>query len=130
MKFYVAGKWEDRKNIRKLMDKIRGFGHAITYDWTIDEELLDREVKTMSDTRGVQECDAYVGRFIEKNHYRGALVELGIALGLGKRIYIIGHSEDECIFTNHPSVQRFPDELGFLIFISWGQYDEEGDFKL
>jgi len=92
MKFYVAGKWQDRKNIRKLMDKIQNLGHAITYDWTIDEENAAGYpvLNTINDTRGVQICDAYVGRFVEENHYRGALVELGIAMGLSKKIYVIG----------------------------------------
>ena len=31
MKFYVAGKWQDRKNIRKLMDRIQDLGHALSY---------------------------------------------------------------------------------------------------
>ena len=119
MKFYVAGKWQDRKNIRKLMDKIQNLGHAITYDWTIDEENAAGYpvLNTINDTRGVQICDAYVGRFVEENHYRGALVELGIALGLSKKIYVIGHCEDDCIFVNHPTVQRFANELEFLSYV-------------
>ncbi len=119
MKFYVAGKFQDRKNVRKLMDKIQDLGHAITYDWTIDEENAEGYpiLNTLNDTRGVQICDTYVGRFIKKNRYRGALVEFGIALGLGKRICIIGHEADECIFTNHPSVQHFDNEQDFLDYV-------------
>ena len=119
MKFYVAGKWEDRKTVRKLMDKIQDFGHAITYDWTKDEETDEGYpiVNAINDTRGVQICDAYVGRFIDKNEYKGALVEFGIALGLNKRIFIIGHAVDSCIFTNHPAVQRFENELEFLSYV-------------
>ncbi len=118
-RFYVAGKWQDRKNCRKLMDELQGLGHAITYDWTIDEENAEGYpvLNTINDLRGVQICNAYVGRFVEENHYRGALVELGIALGLGKLIYIIGHCEDACIFTNHPSVQHFEDEDDFLSYV-------------
>ncbi len=119
MKFYVAGKFQDRKNVRKLMDKIEGLGHTITYDWTPDEVNAEGYpiMNTINDTRGVQLCDGYVGRFVEENHYRGALVELGIALGLGKRIYIIGHAEDNCIFINHPSIQKFETELECLSYI-------------
>ncbi len=119
MKFYIAGKWQDRKNCRKLMRELQCLGHSITYDWTDDEENAEGYPvqNTINDTVGVQICDAYVGRFIEENHYRGALVELGIALGLTKKIYIIGHSEDDCIFTNHPSVQKFEDEGEFLSYV-------------
>ncbi len=119
MKFYVAGKWQDRENVRQLMDSIQGLGHVITYDWTIDEENAAGYpvVNTINDTRGVQICDAYVGRFVNKNKYQGALVEFGIALGCNKRIFIIGHAVDTCIFTNHPSVQRFETELEFLNYV-------------
>ena len=121
MEFYVAGKWQDRENVRKLMDKIQELGHAITCDWTLDEENAAGYpvLNTINDTRGVQICDAYVGSFVNKNKYQGALVELGIALGLNRRIFIIGHAVDTCIFTNHPSVQRFETELEFLNYVRW-----------
>ncbi|KKN74989.1 hypothetical protein LCGC14_0384910 [marine sediment metagenome] len=119
MKFYVAGKWEDRKNCRKLMDKIQDLGHAISYDWTTGEETDEGYpiVNAINDTRGVQVSDVYVGRFIDKNNYKGALVELGIALGLNKRIFIIGHAIDSCIFCHHPSVRRFENESEFLSYV-------------
>ena len=119
MKFFVSGKFEDRKNVRKLMDKLEGLGHTIAHDWTADEETDEGYpvVHAMNDLRGVQVCDALVGRFIEKNHYRGSLAELGAALGLDTRVYIIGHGADECIFVNHPRVIRCSDEKEFLSYV-------------
>lgn len=119
MKFYVAGKFQDRRNVRKLMDKIQDLGHTITYDWTVDEENAEGYPvqNTINDAMGVKVCDVLVCRFIKKNMYRGALVELGIALGLGKRIYVIGHEADACIFTNHPNVQHFDNEQDFLDYV-------------
>ncbi len=119
MRFFVSGKFEDRKNVRELMDKLEALGHTITHDWTVDKETDEGYpvVHAMNDLRGVQVCDALVGRFIKKNHYRGSLSELGAALGLNKKVYIIGHGADECIFTNHPSVQRFETELEFLSYV-------------
>ena len=119
MKVFVSGKFEDGKNVRKLMDKIENLGHTITYDWTKDEENAEGYpiINTINDTRGVQICDTYVGRFIETNNYKGALVEFGIALGLEKRILIIGHAVDSCIFTNHPGVQKLETELEFLSYV-------------
>ena len=119
MKFFVSGKFEDRKNVRKLMDKIQDLGHTIAYDWTIDEEGAAGfpVVNTINDTRGVQVCDTLVCRFIDKNDYRGALCELGMAIISNKRICIIGHGADRCIFTNHPQVQRFESESEFLSYV-------------
>ena len=119
MKFFVSGKFEDRQNVSKLMDKIQGLGHAITYDWTIDEEVDEGYpvLNTINDLKGVQICDTLACRFIEENNYRGSLVELGIALGLHKRICVIGHGADKCIFVNHPNVQRFETEYEFLSYV-------------
>ena len=119
MKFFVSGKFEDRKNVRKLMDEIEELGHTITYDWTIDEEDAEGYpvVNTINDTRGVQICETLACRFIEVNDYRGALVELGIAIGLNKRICIIGHGADKCIFVNHPQCQRFETDFEFLNYV-------------
>jgi len=119
VKFFVSGKFEDRENVRKLMDKIQGLRHAITYDWTIDEEADEGYpvINTINDLRGVQMCDILACRFIEENNYRGSLTELGIALGLNKRICVIGHGADKCIFVNHPSMQRFENEYEFLSYV-------------
>ncbi len=119
MKFYVAGKFQDRKNVRKLMDKIQDLGHAITYDWTIDEEGAEGYpiLNTINDTRGVLICDVFVGRFIEENDYRGALCELGMAIIENKRILIIGNGANGCIFVHHPNCLRFESELECLSYI-------------
>ena len=119
MKFFVSGKFEDRGNIRRLMNALENLGHTITYDWTIDEETDEGYpiISAVNDARGVQVCDVLVCRFIEKNSYRGSLSELGMAIVLNKRIFIIGHAVDSCIFVNHPSAQRFESENEFLSYV-------------
>ncbi len=119
MGFYVAGKWQDRKNDRKLMDKIQELGHTITYDWTKDDENAKGYpvLNTINDTRGVYECDVFVGRFIGDYKYNGAMSELGMAIIENKQILIVGHGADSCIFTNHPLVQHFETDLEFLSYV-------------
>ena len=119
MKIYVAGKWQDRKNVRKLMDELENGGHTVTYDWTKDEEnAVGYPIQnTINDTLGVRNCDVIVGRFIDDYKYSGALTEMGMAIGLGKPVLIIGHAIDNCIFINHPTVQKFETELELLSFV-------------
>ena len=38
MKFYVAGKWEEREEIRKIHKALQDKGHTITIDWTWHEK--------------------------------------------------------------------------------------------
>jgi len=108
MKFYVAGKWEEREQVRQLQDELRRLGHTITVDWTWHEfEDGGYPVQyAQEDVFGAATCDAYVGRFVNPNSYKGALVEMGVALGLGKKVFVIGHAIDTCIFVSHPLVTR------------------------
>ena len=37
IKIYIAGKWNDKKNIKKKIDELSYFTE-ITYDWTVNDE--------------------------------------------------------------------------------------------
>ncbi len=115
MKIYVASKYQERVHIKWLMRLLREAGHEITVDWT-DHELYpaDSPIRKMAefalvDVKGVQECDVFIGVFLVKHHYRGALVEFGIALGGNKPCLILGTAEDDCIFMNHRLVVKVKD---------------------
>lgn len=118
MKFYIASKFEERLKVRWLMDKLEDLGHEITCDWT--DHKYGGEGYPISyakdDVDGVGSADAYAGLFIDDYYYKGALVEMGMALAGGIPIYIIGHAIDSCIFTNL-ATQRFESETEFLNFI-------------
>lgn len=119
MKFYVAGKWEEREEIRKLQAELRRLGHLITIDWTwheVDDPGFPSQY-AVEDIIGATSADAYIGVFVNSHSYKGALVEMGAALACGKSVYIIGRAIDSCLFAGHPLVQRFDTELEFLNFI-------------
>lgn len=119
MKFYVAGKWEDKEAVKKLQEALIKLGHKITVDWTWHEKADEGYPiqYSIDDIRGVQLADAYVGLFMGQYHYKGALVEMGAALGLGKRVYLIGHAIDSCLFAKHPLIQQFENENELLSYI-------------
>ena len=118
MKFYVAGKYQERQMITEIMDELRALGHEITTDWT-SHGYATPEVHSsyaVDDVRGVKEADVYIGVFINGHRYRGALCELGAALALDKPCWIIGYAEDDCIFMLHPLVEHFDD---WKLFYHW-----------
>ena len=109
MKIYVAGKWEDRERVSDIMRILRGVGFEITWDWTDHkyEDEANPQQYCADDVQGVKDANLYLGIFIADYHYRGALVEMGIALGVGIPVWLFGDKADGCIFSNHPSVRKF-----------------------
>ncbi len=117
MKLYIAGKWEDRARVSEIMRILRGIGFEITCDWT-DYKYSDEaypQQYCMDDLEGVKKADLYLGIFVADYHYRGALVEMGIALGIGIPVWLFGEKQDDCIFSHHPSVRKFK---------TWGELAE------
>jgi nucleoside 2-deoxyribosyltransferase len=105
MKIYVASKWEEKDRVQELMALLREAGHEITYDWT--QCGTYNRTQAIHDLRGVADADVFVGVFEKDVPYAGALVELGIALALGKPIYIFGDAPvlARCIFLEYPGIQ-------------------------
>jgi len=103
-KIYFAGKWEERKIIRSLMNAIESAGHEITWDWTGEEEGADLMKHAVADIIGVQSADIYIVLAKRDLDYKGAYCEFGAALGLNKPVFVIGDAMNSCIFIHHPLV--------------------------
>ena len=105
MKVYVAAKFEDGERAREVMALLRGAGHIVTLDWTRNATL--DSATAMADMWGVVGADALV-LIVEKDlNYCGALVEMGIAIGCDKPVYVLGDQLDNrCIFMHLPSVHK------------------------
>ncbi len=104
MKLYVAAKWEDRERAREVMRQMVAEGHEITFDWTHSEQFSPEQAAC--DMRGVKDADALVFVAEKDLPFKGAYVEMGMALAWGKPIYLIGTGIDACIFTVLPNVYR------------------------
>lgn len=104
MKIYVAGKTQDVEKVRTIMRIVKRLGHEITHDWTVklDQAMLDRQRVEMTETgRELQERemaiadregvrDADVLLIVSSEHALvGALIEAGMALGLGKQVIMV-----------------------------------------
>ena len=113
MKIYVAGKYQEREQVRGIYRELRDKGHKITVDWT-DHDIYphDAVAERLSDfaeedVRGVKEADLFIGLMTNDHVYKGLWVEMGVALGEGMPVWIIGMAGDTCIFMNHPRVRKF-----------------------
>ena len=111
MKIYVAGKWEDRDQVRLVHQELRRLGHEITVDWTDHDYPTDDiesilESYTLDDIWGVKEADLFIALMTVNYLYKGAWVEMGVALGKGIPVLVIGKAGDSCIFMNHPLVRK------------------------
>ncbi len=89
MKFYVAGKFEDKERVRLAQRCIEAAGHEITHDWTMAEALGGRS-EARDDMEGVKDADALLFVNVDPDLlYAGSLVEIGMAVAWDKPVYFI-----------------------------------------
>ena len=130
MKVYVASKYQERETIRELYDILRSHGHEITVDWTNHDVFPDdaEEEKlgefACDDVRGVQECDSMIIYMVNEHQYKGAWVEMGVALALNKPVFVLGNAGDSCIFMNHSLVRKY---ICFVKLLEYLEYLEENN---
>ncbi|MGG4130493.1 nucleoside 2-deoxyribosyltransferase [Paenibacillus illinoisensis] len=121
MKFYIASSLKNLENVRQVTEglKARGFQH--TYDWT-KHSNIDSITKLhqigQEEISGVLAADIVI---IMIPAGKGSHVELGIALGTGKRIYLysstneLNEIESTCTFYHVDSVEQRIGSLDDLI---------------
>lgn len=127
MNIYVFGKKEQLTQIRYLQAELRQAGHFITFDWTVvvgyfqlSKDVITAEIdrnNAVCDIEGIKVADCVVGYVPDKLPFRGAYVELGAAIALGKPVLLIGHGMDECVFVHHPLVKIFDKMSEVIEFI-------------
>jgi hypothetical protein len=95
MKFYVRSSFKNIDSVRYVTTSLKEVGFTHTYDWTLNGKAQDipalREIGE-KEKSAVMESD-FVMILLPAG--KGSHIELGIALGLGKRVYL--HSPDQQI---------------------------------
>lgn len=104
MKFYVASKFENTARVREVIQELTQMGYYNTYDWTYSDGRNKNQAYL--DLNGVLAADFLVGIFEEEYHYKGALVEMGVAIAQGIPIFILGDFIDRMIFMELDSIQK------------------------
>lgn len=110
MKVYVASSLKNADNVVTVMEKLRGLGVTITYDWTTHGLITDTSLLKEAgegEKRGVEDADVL---FFLHPGRTGAHVELGIALGCKIPVVMVdGPVEEQKTFYYVDGVTRFAD---------------------
>lgn len=124
MKVYVAAKFQEKVEVRRLYKKLLAEGHTITHDWLNHKFIkpyhknarLARKYAT-ADIEGVKKADVFIMRGDEKgtgmNTELGAAILSNIAFGR-PIIYVIVKGETPNAFYYHPSVNLVKNEADAL----------------
>jgi nucleoside 2-deoxyribosyltransferase len=105
MKVYVSahGFWE----AKYVADVLRSKGFKVVSEWHLDKPLLNmsdetKRAKATVNVSLISSADALVivacNEFVPGSKF----VEAGVALGLGKKVVVIGHREN--MLMHHPAV--------------------------
>lgn len=86
------------------MDMFEARGHTITCDWTGHVHPDKSKVYALEDLEGIRACDVLVAYMPDPNvFYKGAWIEVGMALGLDKKVIIIG-KDVTTVFLGLPNI--------------------------
>lgn len=88
MRFYVGSSFSNIEEVRFIRDELMALGHTHTYDWTQNERAASIDALRSigeEEVAGIQTADFVVILLPGGN---GAHVELGIALGTNKPVFL------------------------------------------
>lgn len=88
MKFYIGSSFSNISRVRELAAILKEQGFRQTYDWTSNSRAEDaKELRSIGEAEfaAVKEADFVV---ILLPAGKGSHIELGLALGFGKRVYL------------------------------------------
>jgi len=94
MDFYVASSFQNIHTVNIVQKRLRELGHQCTYDWTKNGRAMSldnlREI-------GKKEKEAVMGAdvvIVLLPAGKGSHIELGIAIGSGREIYLYSENEE------------------------------------
>lgn len=98
MRIYLASNWQSQSRIRKVRDSLVRLGHTVCSNWLSEDnaqafsELTTkrRQMYSYRDIGEVVSCDLLIIDTAEESTSGGREVEYGMALALGKSVWVIG----------------------------------------
>lgn len=121
MKFYIASGFKNIGMVRNVSEKLKNRGYIHTYDWTENENVTTlEELKVIGEKEktAVIEADFIV---VLLPAGKGSHIELGIAIGNGKKIYLyspnkeIDKMETTSTFYHLPEIEKCIGTLDELV---------------
>ncbi|MCZ8539765.1 group-specific protein [Psychrobacillus psychrodurans] len=123
MKFYIASSFKNIESVRYVSENLKNRGYIHTYDWTVNENVTTlKELKMIGEQEktAVIEADFVV---VLLPAGKGSHIELGIAIGNGKNIYLyspnkeIDNIETTSTFYHLPEIEKYFGTLDELVEI-------------
>ena len=125
-KFYVASSFRNMDAVNYVTNQLVNKGYVHTYDWTKNAQGRDEKTFTFEDLKkiGQNEKDAVIDSdfiVVLLPGGKGTHIELGIALGLGKKIFLyspdgsINHVGTTSTFYHLPEVEKCYGTLDELV---------------
>ncbi len=120
-KFYVASSFKNIDNVREVSHRLIDKDYIQTYDWTANERAStfeDLEKIGRQERNAVMEADVLI---VLLPAGKGSHIELGIALGLGKKIYLyspnneMNNIETTSTFYHLPEIVKCSGSLEMLV---------------
>ncbi len=94
MKFYIASSLNNKEQVRYLASCLKEKGFLHTYDWTINENVNTIEkLATIGEAEKAAIIDADFFILVLPGGF-GSHIELGMAIGSEKRIYVYSTSNE------------------------------------
>lgn len=94
LKFYIASSFQNKVSVKKMAEFLNLNGFELTYDWTKNDRLKSlKDLRTVGEKEknAVKQSDFFIMMLPAG---KGSHIEYGIALGLGKRIYLYSPNQD------------------------------------
>ena len=130
MKFYLAGRYQDKETIGSFAKSLSKIGHEITATWMYEPydpnilqsqlSLQENRICGIKDLKEISECEELI--FFSENEItptprNGRHVEFGYALALGKRINVIGPRENIFHYLTQIHLYETKDEFVEHLFV-------------
>lgn len=109
MKYYIASSFTNKDKVRYVSEKLKSNGYLHTYDWTINERaasLTDLREIGQQEKAAIIDADFIV---VILPAGKGSHIELGIALGHGKKIYLYSPNEEVNNFETTSTFYHLPE---------------------
>ena len=121
MKFYIASGFHNKEKVKYVSEKLKRKGFIHTYDWTLNERastLEDLKKIGQLEKTAIFEADFVV---VLLPAGKGSHIELGMALGQGKKIYLYSPNQEvddfktTVTFYHLPEVEKFIGNIDDLV---------------
>lgn len=109
-KFYIGSSLKNYKLVDYYANRLKENGFEQTYDWVSNLDVKDISKQILmqyakSEQQGIEESDVVI---ILLPGGRGSYIELGMALGLDKKIFLCSENKEEFTIYNTVAFYELP----------------------